>query len=476
MDTKDVEPGTKPGFVSLPSPAESIKHEDVGHPSVLTLLMVSMPRMAINAAWAAQWAAVGPWLSTMMPNWAVQLTQFVGPTVGIFIGPIIGALSDRCTHRTGRRRIWILFPAILSIVCWNLMGFTKKFGSQLGDYGDGTEGTPTNRKWTTMLMVFFYIWMDVTVNIVQIPAQLLVADLAGDRQTLGQAIGQGWSTLGALSIAVYIQIFGPAYETIHYFMILLSCLMGVSITVMCLFANEKQFVCSDGKSKWSEVTGAFLSVYECVRTMSRTLWTYFIIVFFVMYGFTAYNGGKGQFFGYEVFGGESAGADTCGDTCTPRQEKFNDGVQLATGLSDILFNVTGYCYSWMLPFLVPKFGLKWVLLCSLVPQILLIAMATIRVAIFDVIIVIMTALTQTALAAFMVPVCLYVAGEGKDVGMSLGALNSAICFGQLFNFALSSMVVSTSYGYALPVLIGGIMTAIAFVFGAFCFKVEIYRM
>ena len=432
--------------------------------------------MAVNAAWAAQWAAVGPWLSTMMPNWAVQLTQFVGPTVGIFIGPIIGALSDRCTHPTGRRRVWILLPAILSIVCWNLMGFTKVIGSKLGDYGDGTEGTPTNRKWTTMFMVLFYIWMDITVNIVQIPVQLLVADLAGDRQTLGQALAQGWSTLGALCIAIYIQIFGPAYETIHYFMILLSVLMAVSITVMCFFAHEKQFICTDKKSKWSEITGSFRSVYECVRTMCGTLWAYFIIVFLVMYGFSTYNGGKGQFFGYEVYGGESAGADTCGDTCTLKQEKFNDGVQLATGLSDILCNVTGYLYSWMLPFLVTKLGLKWVLLYSLIPELMLIAMATIRVATFDVIIVIMTALAQAALAAFMVPVCLYVAGEQKDVGMSLGALNSASCSGQLLNFALSSVVVSTSYGYALPVLIGGKMTAIAFVFGAFCFHVKIYHM
>ncbi|KAF1778602.1 hypothetical protein GQ600_10525 [Phytophthora cactorum] len=38
------------------------------HPSIWLLLAISMPRMAIQMAWAAQWAALGPYLSTMLPR------------------------------------------------------------------------------------------------------------------------------------------------------------------------------------------------------------------------------------------------------------------------------------------------------------------------------------------------------------------------------------------------------------------------
>ncbi|KAF4045089.1 hypothetical protein GN244_ATG02472 [Phytophthora infestans] len=41
------------------------------HPSLWLLLAISMPRMAIQMAWTAQWAALGPYLSTMLPRYAV---------------------------------------------------------------------------------------------------------------------------------------------------------------------------------------------------------------------------------------------------------------------------------------------------------------------------------------------------------------------------------------------------------------------
>ena len=35
--------------------------------------------------------------------------------------------------------------------------------------------------YNTFVLVFFYLWMDITVNIVQTPAQLLMSDFSGDR-------------------------------------------------------------------------------------------------------------------------------------------------------------------------------------------------------------------------------------------------------------------------------------------------------
>lgn len=50
--------------------------------------------------------------------------------------------------------------------------------------------------------------MDITVNVVQTPLNLLISDFAGDRQTLGAALGQGWSALGAVMVSSYIYAFG----------------------------------------------------------------------------------------------------------------------------------------------------------------------------------------------------------------------------------------------------------------------------
>lgn len=92
-----------------------------------------MPRMAIRMASAAQWAALGPYLQTMLPRYAVQLTQLSGPLCGVLVGPIVGAYSDRNTSCFGRRRPYLVTAAVGSIIYWVLMSYTRELGDAFGD-------------------------------------------------------------------------------------------------------------------------------------------------------------------------------------------------------------------------------------------------------------------------------------------------------------------------------------------------------
>ncbi|EEY54631.1 uncharacterized protein PITG_22130 [Phytophthora infestans T30-4] len=145
--------------------------------------------------------------------------------------------------------------------------------------------------------------MDITVNIVQTPAMLLVADFAGDRQTTGAALGMAWATLGAILIAGYIEFFGAAYKTLHWFMGMLSVTMFICVGHRALESRKH----------------AFASVYHGIRALPTALAIYWVAFFFVQYGYTAYNGNKGQLFGLQVYGGVVAG-----------------------GRADLLYNIVGY--------------------------------------------------------------------------------------------------------------------------------------
>jgi solute carrier family 45 protein 1/2/4 len=474
---KDIEAGT-PGYDLHASPkpgsvAAAVNEEPLAHPSIWLLLAVSMPRMAIQMAWSAQWAALGPYLSTMLSNSSVQLTQFIGPIVGVIVGPTIGVFSDRTTSRIGRRRPYLIVAGVLSVICWIAMGYTREIGEALGDSGTGTE----NRKWTAVFTIIFYAWMDITVNIVQTPAMLLVADFAGDRQTTGAALGQAWSTLGSIVVALYIQIFGAAYKSMHYFMGTLSVIMILCIVVATVFAHETPLDPSkiEKSSAWVQVKGAFYSVYLGIRTLPKVLVIYGLGFFFVQYGYTAYNGNKGQFFGIEVYGGVSTNADDC-DPCSVEQDNYNDGVSLAGGTADLLYNIVGYVYSWCIPFLVSKFGLKWVLTISTIPQMFLLVMAWTSNRGFDVFVVAITGMTSSIWFSCIVPVIIHVMGEDVDIGMYVGALNSANCFGQLLNYAIGAAIVDTSLGYKLPVFLGGVMSALGFFASAIFLKVKMYSL
>ncbi|KAF1791982.1 Major facilitator superfamily domain [Phytophthora cactorum] len=340
--------------------------------SFLELLVISMPRMAIRMAWAAQWAALGPYLQTMLPRYAVQLTQLSGPLSGVLMAPIVGVYSDQNTSRFGRRRPYLVVSAVGSITCWVLMGYTRELGDALGDVGSGKPGEETDRKWTALLTIFFYLWMDITVNIAQTPALLLISDFAGTRQTIGSAMGQGWSTLGAIVVAAYTEFFGAAYNSMHWFLGMLSVFMAVCIGASCCVAKEIPLDkrAMEKRSCCKNVTYAFGSIYAAVKTLPGVLVVYCTVIFLNQYAFAAYNGNKGMFFGLEVFDGDATNSATCGDECSEEQRDYNRGVRLAGGLADMLFCIVGYVYSWVLPPLVRRFGAQKIATLATIPQIL----------------------------------------------------------------------------------------------------------
>ncbi|KAJ8571772.1 hypothetical protein ON010_g5062 [Phytophthora cinnamomi] len=443
-----------------PKPGSVQGGDDKRHPSLWLLLAISMPRMVIQMTWSAQWAALGPYLSTMLPRYAVQVTQFIGPTVGVIVGPSAGAFSDQCSMKMGRRRPFLIVAGALSIICWITMGYTRELGEALGDHGDGTDGEETDRTWTIIFTVLCYLWMDITVN-----------------TTTGAALGQAWATLGSILIAAYIEFFGAAYKTLHSFMGMMSVTMFICVSVAVVFAKETTLSPNavNAVSSCARAKHAFASVYYGIRTLPAVLAVYWVAFFFTQYGYAAYNGNKGQFFGLEVYGGESENADSC-DPCSAEQEAYNHGVSVAGGRADLLYNVVGYVCAWAMPFMVHKIGVKWVLTISTVPQVLFSVMAWVDNAGFDIFLVAMAGVTHTAWFALVVPVIIHVFGEEKDIGIFVGSLSSANCFGQLLNFAIGTGLVQTSLGYKLPVFVGGIASVMSILTILIFLKMKMYSM
>lgn len=440
--------------------------------SIPMMILLSGPRMTASMSWAAQYAAFGPFLENLLPSYAVSLTQFLGPLIGIFVSPLVGVLSDSCTSSYGRRRPFLVFGAISSALCWTLMGYTREFGEMLGDSED-------SRHYTGALTIFFYAWAGFTVNCFSTPAQLILSDFAGDRQTTAAAIGQAAFTLGSLSVALYIKAFGNPAMHLHAFLGMLSTIMVVVVGLVCVFAPEKQQKTLTMNAPASmQVKDAYRSIAVGLKTMPAQLLILAFIFFCRCYGSTSYHGAKGQFFGLIVFNGTSDLADTCGSNCSIAQSNYNRGVEVAGGTSDILFNSAGYFVSWLVPLFVRQFGAKNVITVGMIPQALFIVMAFCHVVEMDVTIVVLSAITQAFVDGTMVPVVVHVLGERneQDIGMYVGVFNSFDCLGQLMNFGFAALLVTSSWGYALPIAVGGIISLIGFLASAAFFKVKLYSL
>ncbi|OQR84548.1 Glycoside-Pentoside-Hexuronide (GPH):Cation Symporter Family [Achlya hypogyna] len=436
--------------------------------SVLFMLFLAAPKMAMNMAWAAQWAAFGPLLETLVPSWVVQLVQIVGPATGLLVAPTVGVLSDTCTSPFGRRRPFLAFGAASSALCWVLMMYARELGVALGD-------SASHQPYTALVTIVCYVWMDISVNITQTPVNLILADFAGSRQVLAASIGQGYSITGSFCVSGYILAFGPAHESIHAFLWMLIVVMLLTVGPVCAWAKETPLAQpSTPVPRGRQVMRALGAVYTGLRTLPRELVAFCVCFLLVQYGYTAYNGAKGQFFGLVVLNGTADGANACASACSAGQAAYNRGVQLAGGVTDTIFNAVGLAYMLALPPLVRWCGGKAVLTASMVPQALLIAMAFSRSVPLNVALVVLCAVTQNAVFAMQIPVILHVVGHGDEnqLGLYAGAFNSANCAGQLLNFAVASALVQTPMGHALPVLVGGVLSLAAVVVAAVALQME----
>jgi solute carrier family 45 protein 1/2/4 len=133
-------------------------------------------------------------------------------------------------------------------------------------------------------------------------------------------------------------------------------------------------------------------------------------------------------------------------------------------------------YSWALPFLVYSLGARWVITVACLPQALLMAMAFTKIVALDVAIVVLSAITQATVFALIVPIIVHVFGSSAQVGMYVGAVNSANCVGQLLNFLLGAALVETSLGYALPVFVGGAFSFLGALISLAVLRIDMHSM
>jgi solute carrier family 45 protein 1/2/4 len=336
----------------------------------------------------------------------------------------------------------------------------------------------TDRTWTSTITILCYIWMDITVNCVQTPALLLVADHAGDRQTTGAALSQGWSMLGALVVAIYIQAFGPAYNSMHWFMGMLSVFMVVCVGTACIVAKEKPLDRSTMPqlSFFEGLKDVCIEIYNGFRTLPKILIVFFVVYFFTCYSNAAYSSNKAQFFGLEVYGGDATYASSCGDTCTDAQKAYNKGVSLAGGLADMMLNVVAFLSAYAVPLEVSKIGAKWTSTLACVPMALMMIVAFTKNVYFDVIIAVISSIPNTQLNAIAMPVIIHLLQSDSNIGMQVGTINSVNCVGQILNFCIAASLVETSLGYKLPVFLGGASAFLGFLAGVFFLKIKMYSM
>lgn len=136
------------------------------------LLRVASVASGIQFGWALQLSLLTPYVQQLgIPHQWASIIWLCGPVSGLFVQPLVGHLSDKCSSRFGRRRPFILGGAVSIIVAVIIIGYAADLGWWLGD--DDANYRP---RAIVVFVIGFWI-LDVANNVTQGPCRALLGDL-----------------------------------------------------------------------------------------------------------------------------------------------------------------------------------------------------------------------------------------------------------------------------------------------------------
>jgi MFS family permease len=160
-----------------------------------------------------------------MKNTYTALVYVTGLAVAMFIQPVMGMWSDRCTSKYGRRRPFIFWGALLNIAFLAVVGASLLFkGSPLDSFFQSTFAIPTS----LAVLLLGIIVLQFSSNISQAGQQGLIPDVVAEHQR-GRA--SGVKSLMEMIPAALVLLISPLIDK-QYFWRVIIILMGTYLVTM----------------------------------------------------------------------------------------------------------------------------------------------------------------------------------------------------------------------------------------------------
>ncbi|KAK3021456.1 hypothetical protein RJ639_047628 [Escallonia herrerae] len=426
--------------------------------SLRLLLRVASVACGIQFGWALQLSLLTPYVQELgIPHAWSSVIWLCGPLSGLFVQPLAGLMSDRCTSRFGRRRPFIVAGASSIVFAVLVIGHSADIGWLLGDRGE------IKVRAIAAFVVGFWL-LDVANNMTQGPCRALLADLTGKdhRRTrvanayfslfmavgnvLGFATGSysGWFKIFPFTLTTACNINCANLKAaflIDIVFILITTYVSISA------AHEQPLVPSGGYTPFSAEGGheesspaqeAFLwELFGTFRHLPGTVWVILLVTCLTWIGWFPFLLFDTDWMGREVYGG-----------------KPNDGPNYSTGvrmgalglmLNSVLLGITSVlmeklCRKWGAGF---TWGLSNILMSLCFVSMLVIAYVVKNldfrndlppIGVVIAALIVFAALGIPLAITYSVPYALIstrIESLGLGQGLSMGVLNLAIVIPQV---------------------------------------------
>lgn len=167
-------------------------------------------------------------------NTYTALVYVAGLAMAMFIQPVMGMLSDRCTSKIGRRRPFILSGALLNILFMGMVGASLWFiDSPLNGFFQSSFGVSA----PLVVLLVGFVLQQFSSNISQAGQQGLIPDLVAENQ---HGLASGIKSVMEMLPAVLVLLISPLIDQkqFWYVILILVVFYVVTMLVTVLFTRE----------------------------------------------------------------------------------------------------------------------------------------------------------------------------------------------------------------------------------------------
>jgi solute carrier family 45 protein 1/2/4 len=429
---------------------------------------MTLANLAIQYCYTVQFGFGSPFfLKLGVPNLLLPIVRLSGPFSGFVVQPVVGILSDRCTSSLGRRRPFILFGAIFTMIGMALLASAKYAGinifhdDSICNVGVGESGKVCTA--SLVLSVTGILLMNLSINIMQGPSRAIMADCVHpDQQSLAFSLIS--FIMGFANLAGNIAIFFTPTSNIPFFgtSSTLFFVIGIAVTGVCclatiLSAPEKPFVPRNtGAGSTGSDKSLFQQVWDCAKSMDSVLLSIVGVYFLSWMAYTPL-----QNYGTTWFGMTVAGASNNADPVYDRGVQYGFlGVacqaimmMLSSTLSEKVINI---------------FGVKWwygitQILSTVVFILCIFITSTWPANPSTVYALLLTGLAGINFATFnSVPFALLSSNvkNASDIGLMMGVLNSACVIAQELSDLIAGATISAVGNDSALFIVAAVFSAI----------------
>lgn len=323
----------------MSAPTPSKPEETKPHLSTLQIMLMNFGFFGIQYSFGMQQTAVNPVYQFLGADPAtLPILNMAGPITGLFIQPMIGALSDRTwSPKWGRRKPFFLVGAIGCSVCLFLFPFVSAV-------------------WMAVLLLWL---LDASNNTAMEPFRAFIADKLPENQLAKGFLTQSFFTglgitLANLSLWVFQQLItsstaaGIPYWVVGSFMLGAVCSIGsVLVTVL----STKEIPPTEGelerlRAEKKGFGGALKEIWGAIKDMPVGLRKLALVYLFQWFAMNVYW----QFVA-------ATASDAVWGTHDPASQAFGEATAW-TGVINGTYNIVTFCTAFGLVSLAHKIGPK----------------------------------------------------------------------------------------------------------------------